>query len=234
MKKIITLSSLALLLLSTSLYADRAEHRDRKLVKTPKHHVKKAHHPVRQKVIHHRPHKHYIRPSGHRPAIHRPKPVVVKHYRPGHRVKRIHRDAFHFMLGGLAYHYFSGVYYRPYHDGYRVVRAPIGAVVYTLPYGYTTVYLNNRNYYHYDDVYYSWDSHRNGYRVVEAPGRCTAPVSARPVSIYQYQPGDIALNLPAGAVEVIIDGRHYFESEGVYFRSTNRDGRPAYRVVEIY
>ncbi|MCH9812564.1 MAG: hypothetical protein K0U47_01310 [Epsilonproteobacteria bacterium] len=226
MQKMVVLSSLAVLLFASTLYA---ETQHRKLVKTPKYHTaKKVYRPAKHKVVQHTDKKHI------HPNRYRPKATIVKHYRPGHRVKRLQSNAFHFVLGGLTYHYVSGVFYRPYHSGYTVVHAPVGALVYTLPHGYTKVYINNRHYYHYNDVYYSWDRRRKGYCVVDVPSTYCASTASYNVPHYHYQLGDIAHNLPAGAVRVVIDGRHYWEAEGVYFKSKKRNGRIIYKVVKGY
>ena len=252
MRKIITLSSLVLVLFSTSIYAVNLDGRDRKHVKAPKRHIIKrvdGHKRIVRpnRVIHHkkvhRPnvntHRH-LRPSmrhkniyPRRPyishQIRRPYPVRL-HHRPGHRVHRLHRNAFHFMLGGLSYHYYSGAFYRPYQSGYRIVVAPIGAVVYTLPHGCVRVFSNNRNYYMYENIYYLRNANR-GYRVVEAPA--TYETTVQNNTPYQYQYGDVALNLPVGAVEVIIDGTHYYEYGNQYFRPSRRDGQTIYTVVDM-
>ncbi len=249
MRKIITLSSLALLLFSTSTYAAQLEERERKHIKAPKHHVikrvdghkrvirpdrkivtKKGYRPVNSKRHIVRPKKRYPKRSYISHHIRRPH-HVVKHHRPGYRVKRLHRNAFHFILGGMNYHYHSGAFYKPYRSGYRIVGAPIGAVIYSLPHGHIRVFMNNRNYYMYENVYYVRQPNR-GYRVVETPTTYTTTVPNN--TIYQYNIGDVALNLPVGAVEVIIDGRHYFEYGDRYFKPLRRDGQTIYTVVDMY
>lgn len=253
MRKIITLSSLVLLLFSTSAYAAHLDDRERKHMKAPKKHIIKRVDGYKRIVRPHRVTQHkkvyrpnvnsrrHVRPSmrpkkiyPRRPYIshHIPRPHrVVLHHRPGHRVHRLHRNAFHFILGGLSYHYYSGAFYRPYQGGYRIVGAPIGAVIYTLPRGYIRVFINNRNYYMYENIYYLRDRNR-GYRVVETPTTYTTTVPNN--TTYQYQYGDVALNLPAGAVEVIIDGTHYYEYGNQYFRPSRRDGQTIYTVVDMY
>ena len=216
MKKVIILSSLALLLLSSSANAHRWEHKEHK------HNVKK---------MIDRPHKRHP----HRPYkshIHRPHHKIANHRRPGYRVKQLHRDSFHFVLGGLSYHYLSGAFYRPYNNGYRVVRAPIGAFIYNLPYGYTKIHINNRNYYRYENIYYERDFDRRGYRVIDAPTYISDASNNYDTS-YRYQVGDVALNLPSGAIEVIIDGIHYYEAEGKYFLPSRQNGKTVYTVVDL-
>jgi hypothetical protein len=101
--------------------------------------------------------------------------------------------------------------------------------VHTLPVGNMRVRLNNRNYYRYEDTYY--ERRDSGYCVVETPAVCSS--SSQVDTMYRYQIGDVALNLPLGAVEVIIDGKRYYESDGQYFSKTYSNGKNAYRVVEV-
>lgn len=250
MRKIIILSSVSLMLFSTVTYAASLEDRERRAVqKVQKHHgitrgdshnrVIRPHRRIVNKKVY-RPinlKRHIVRPKKrypNRPYIshHIRRPYhVVKHRRPGYRINHLHRNAFHFMLGGLSYHYYSGAFYRPYRGGYRVVGAPIGAVVYTLPHGHIRVFINNRHYYMYENTYYLRNSDR-GYRVVETPISYTSTTPE--YRQYQYQHGDVALNLPAGAVEVIIDGVHYFEYGDQYFRPSQQNGQTIYTVVDIY
>jgi hypothetical protein len=70
---------------------------------------------------------------------------------------------------GLPYFYFGGVFYRHYHDGYIVVRAPIGAYVDVLPVGFISFYLGGRYYYYVNDTYYIYDDTLNSYLVVTKP-----------------------------------------------------------------
>lgn len=253
-KKIVT-SALAVALLSTSLYAQRDDDRQksRKSVQQTQRSVQPSQQRSRQSyqkdVRPSRPSSITSQPKYNsgvkyvRPPVkvipkhtYNPPRVVTSHhyYRPGHRVNHLHRDAFTFMLGGLTYYYLSGMYYRPYDTGYVVVSAPLGAVVYSLPSGYTRIMIGSVPYYRYYDTFYRWDNRRSGYIVVDAPvGYAAQPVGSV-TTVYQYQVGDIALNLPAGTVQVIIDGRHYYEAEGVYFEPTRYNGKNAYRVINPY
>ena len=219
MKKTVILSILAILLLTPSAQAEQWEGR---------HHIKKVHHVANRHHI--RPHR---RVTVHRPHrrlhIRRPNHVRLVH-RVGHRIHRLHRRAIHLNVGGLGYRYLGGAFYRPYRSGFRVVHAPIGAIIHTLPVGFMQVRVNNSNYYRYEDTYYRPCS--SGYRVVETPTQCNT--YRRDIDTnYQYQIGDIAYNLPAGAIEVIIDGKRYYEAEGRYFLQAWRDGKEVYEVVMI-
>jgi hypothetical protein len=223
MKKRVILSLLAALVFASSVEADRWEGR----------HIKRHNHQINHIK---RVDRHYIRP--HRRVIHRPfrRPMVRRpHYvtlghRLGHRIHRLHRNSFALSVGGLGYHYSGGAFYRPYRSGFRVVNAPIGAIVHTLPVGYVNLHINNQNYYRYEDTYY--EPRGRGYCVVEAPTRCETASNNYDTN-YQYQIGDIALNLPSGAVEVIVDGRSYYEADGQYFLRAFRDGKNVYEVVRI-
>jgi len=221
MRKAIIFSSLALLLFSSSLYGDRFEHREHKQVKKP-HHVVQS---VRDEHRHSRPSikkKHYTKKS----HIRKPHHYVANHRRPGHRVKHLHRDTFYFSHSGIDYHYTNGAFYRPYRNGYRVVRAPVGAFIYDLPHGFVRIYVGNHSYYRYEDTYYERDMHRSGYRVIREP--------VRDIPRYRYNRGDVVLTLPRGAIEVIIDGAHYYEFGDIYFSLSLRNERRIYTVVDVY
>ncbi len=224
MRKIVALSSLVILLFQSTIYADRLEHRKHGYIKQ---HKQKSHHKAVNQS--HRDSRHIgAYKNSHRPKSHtrRPHQSAVNH-RIGHRVKHLHRSATFFTFSGIGYGYANGIFYRPYNNWYSVVRAPIGAVIHDLPYGYTTIYTNNQNYYRYNDIYYERNLNR-GYRVVEPPRR-----DITHNSIYRYQVGDVALNLPVGAVEIIIDGRHYFKHEGEYFLPSRRGNKTIYTVVNM-
>jgi hypothetical protein len=217
MKRVVILSLLVTLVFVSSAQADRWEERQ----------IKRHNHQI--KHIKRVDNRHHIRP--HRSVIHRPYRTHIRlphhvslNHRMGHRIHRLHRNAFRLSVGGLGYHYHGGAFYRPYRSGFRVVMAPVGAIIHTLPVGYVSVRLNNRNYYRYEDTYY--EPRGTDYCVVESP---TQYVQTN----YRYQVGDVAINLPAGAMEVIIDGRSYYEADGQYFLRSWRDGRNVYEVVNI-
>src|SRR5436190_11290136 len=58
-------------------------------------------------------------------------------------------------FGSRYYHYYNGVYYRPYDRGYMIVEPPIGIIVPSLPIGYTHVIIGSDPYYRYGNVYYA-------------------------------------------------------------------------------
>lgn len=231
MKKAVILSLLATLVFASSAQADRWEDRQ----------IKRNNHQTKQ--IKRVDKRHYVRPQ--RRVIHRPHRTTTYTRRPnhvglnhrmGHRIHRLHRNAFRLSVGGLGYHYQGGAFYRPYRGGFRVVLAPIGAIIHTLPTGYVSMHINNRNYYRYEDTYY--EPRGTSYCVVETPTQYVQSASNscgtnNYQTSYQYQIGDIAYNLPDGAMEVIIDGRSYFEADGRYFLRSWRDGINVYEVVRL-
>ncbi len=221
MRKVVIFSSLALLLFSSSLYGDRFEHK----------HVKKPHHVVHSNTI--RNEHRYTRPSirgkhyTKKSHLRKPHHYVANHRRLGHRVNHLHRDAFYFSLRGLDYHYMDGAFYRPYRNGYRVVRAPVGAFIYDLPRGFIKIYVGSHPYYRYEDTYY--EGYRDGYRVVGEPIEYV-----RDIPRYRYNRGDVVSTLPRGAIEVIIDGTHYYEFGDIYFSLSLRNGMRVYTVVNVF
>ena len=228
MKRVVLLSLLVALVFSSLAQADRWEDRH---IKRPNHQIK---HVIRvDRRDHVRPHRRVI----HRPyrtQFRRPHHHVVRlNHRIGHRIHRLHRNSIRLNVAGIGYHYHGGVFYRPYRSGFRVAMAPLGAIIHTLPVGCVNIRLNNRNYYRYEDTYY--EPIGVNYRVVEAPMRNAQNNScnANYQSSSRYQVGDVAVNLPAGAFEVIIDGKSYYEADGQYFLRSWRNGRNVYEVVRI-
>jgi len=111
------------------------------------------------------------------------------------------------------YHYDQGVYYAPAPTGggYTVVPAPIGAVVNSLPPGYTMIPVAGSNYYYFGGTFY--ERYGNGYRVVAPPA------------------GAVVTQIPAGAKEVTLDGRQYVVYNGTYYQPFLENGNYAYEVV---
>ncbi|MEM9159335.1 MAG: DUF6515 family protein [Verrucomicrobiota bacterium] len=77
---------------------------------------------------------------------------------------RLPKGAISIRVGDARYHFHDGRYYRKVGNRYIVAKAPRGAIIRTLPRGYTKVVVKGRTYYRYGDVYYQ--SGRKGYVVV--------------------------------------------------------------------
>lgn len=184
--------------------------------------VNRRHQVIRPQV---RPH---VRPT-HRPSVvrHRPHFVVPSHRRVGHRVSSLHRNSYRFRHDGLNYRYRSGSFYRPYNNGFRVVVAPLGAIIMNLPIGYVGFSYGNSNYYRYDNAYYQWAPRMNGYRVV------SDPYINQPYQTYQYRVGDMIESLPHGSTAVIIDNVKHYEYGNQYFLPRRRAGVRMYLVVDF-
>jgi len=243
MRKIILLSSIAIILISTSAFAERGDYERKSKAmtqKVQKSQRQRASNPKRYQSAKSYKNTHRVSPRPvRRPVVYRPKHVVPVHHRPGYRVKRLNNHAaFHFMLGGLTYHFLNGIFYRPYNQGYQVVAAPVGAIVYSLPHGHVSVVIGGRNYYMYNNIYYLWDGSRRGYRVVDVPSSnyvYDRPPQSYSVGANQYRSGDIVRQLPSGSTRVIIDDIRYYENEGIYFLPVKKsNGRTVYKVVEVY
>ena len=123
-----------------------------------------------------------------RPDFHRPEPryseqEYVKHgyvkdqrhhhdrYYPkrGSSVRTLPHDRRIIKYRDTSYYFSGGVWWRPYHDYYVVVRPPIGLIVNFLPYGYTTIWYGGIPYYYAADTYYVWAPEYRAYVVTEAP-----------------------------------------------------------------
>lgn len=100
------------------------------------------------------------------------------------------------LVGGLAYLYCEGLFYRYTPAGYIVVTPPAGAVIPTLPVGYTTVVSNGMPYYYYGYTYYI--SAPNGYAVAATPVAPQIPTQA-PVAPLPAMP--TSLPAPAAAAQ---------------------------------
>lgn len=78
---------------------------------------------------------------------------------PGHAAKNVtitvlpktHRTI---VFGKKRYYVHNGVYYRAIGNGYRVVSAPVGVHVATLPAGFVAINLKSGRYYRHGNTYY--------------------------------------------------------------------------------
>ncbi|GAA5524363.1 hypothetical protein Maes01_00920 [Microbulbifer aestuariivivens] len=116
-----------------------------------KHHALSQH----KRRKHYRQHRHHWRPA---------------HYDYGYRWRHLPRSFVRINIGALGFFYSDGIFYRPHHSGYVVARAPIGAVVTSLPASAVSLAFGGRNYFVAYDTFYLWDHHQRGYRIVENPG----------------------------------------------------------------
>ncbi len=110
-----------------------------------------------------------------------------------------------------AYHYDHGEYYVQTDGGYKVVPAPVGAVVNTLPAEATKVVAGGVKYYYYSGAFYMKQA-ANSYIVV------TPPVGA------------VVDKLPEGAETRQVDGKAYVYYEGTYYQPISGN---SYEVVHI-
>lgn len=160
----------------------------------------KPHRPV--KVKPHRPPRAVVKVRPHRPA----KVAVIRSLPKGHR---------RLVVGGVAYRYHRGVYYKPRGNGWVVVAAPIGAGLRVLPSGTAIIWLGGKKYHHHNGVYYRWDKGLGHYVVVRAPA------------------GARIRTLPPGYTRVFHDGFEYYLYNGVHYRIRYVDGVRYYYVVEL-
>jgi hypothetical protein len=97
----------------------------------------------------------------------------------GGHVNRVPDGSEAIRVGRDPYHYHSGVFYRPGAPGvYVVVRAPLGARVQHLPFGYVTFFVGTRQYFYANFTYYLWDTRARDYVVVAAPDGADKAVAA--------------------------------------------------------
>ena len=116
------------------------------------------------------------------------------------------------------YHYDNGVYYEEStsdsgQQGYVAIPAPIGAKVPSLPEGYDTVKVSQKDYYYYAGTFYLRDTDAK-YVVVQGPV------------------GAVVSYLPDGAKEENVNGITYYNYAGVYMQPKSVNGETQYAVVE--
>ncbi|WP_077036871.1 DUF6515 family protein [Pelomonas sp. KK5] len=93
------------------------------------------------------------------------------HYYPpiGFRASVLPGASISIGFGPDRFWYSSGIWYRPYGGGYRVVLPPPGVVIPVLPLDYVTLTLGGLPYYYANGVYYSAYRSGPGYVVVTPP-----------------------------------------------------------------
>jgi Family of unknown function (DUF6515) len=131
----------------------------------------------------------------------------------GFFVSRLLTTAIIIDFENRAYHYDAGVFYAPYNGGYRVIPAPPGAYVPTIPQGYQQVAVGGQTYYYFGGAFFIYDG--TNYEVVAPPA------------------GAVVYNLPVGATSVQIDNYEYMEYNDTYYQPIQINGQDAYEVVEM-
>ncbi|TWI19155.1 DUF6515 family protein [Sphingobacterium siyangense] len=132
-------------------------------------------------------------------------------------VKRVPSTSALVVHGGINYHYYNGVYYKPYNGAFAVVVPPVGIHVNVLPVGYTTVLVGGRSYFYFDSTYYL-EVQPNVYEVVAVPtsnkNNATAEI------------------LPKGAKVVVLNGKRYYKVDETYYeKQVSENGDITYKVV---
>ncbi len=94
------------------------------------------------------------------PRVRHAKPVIVKVLPRVHAKLDVHGSEFHVQ---------AGVFYRATAEGFRVVPAPVGAVVNALPSGFAPIELRGSLLYYFYGTYYKKLPAHKGYVVVEQP-----------------------------------------------------------------
>lgn len=111
-------------------------------------------------------------PQAFRPEPPRPSPGYnynTRPTRPPDRVTRLPPGYRPYYWGGSPYYQYGGYWYRPYGSSFILSSPPYGLYVQTLPPFYSTVFIGGTRYYFADDTYYSYDTGRRGYVVVQPP-----------------------------------------------------------------
>jgi hypothetical protein len=118
---------------------------------------------------------------------------------PGYVVPHVPQGAITIDAGPQRYWFHSGIWYRPYQSGFRVILPPIGIVIPVLPSAYVTLTLGGIPYYYANGLYYR--PVPDGYAVVAPPPEAAqaqpAPPPAKPEPIIYPRNGQSAEQLEA-------------------------------------
>jgi|GEM_PF-3063245 len=136
-------------------------------------------------------------------------------------IARLPFGAVSVTFGDRYYHYYRGVYYRPYNRGYMIVQPPIGIIVPGLPIGCTHVIIGSNPYYRNGNVYYA--PYGNRYRVVEEPQETDTPSTDNAKTD----------NITSSEYEkVVLEGKTYYKKGDKYYKaSVNKNGEIIYEEV---
>jgi len=144
------------------------------------------------------------------------RPVTRRHGpRIGLTINVLPRGRRTIRVRGHDYWYDDGAFYGRYGRGYRVIAAPIGAVVLVLPAFHDVVWFRGERLFYYDGVFFRANRHGPGYVVIPTPYGVEVPY------------------LPDGYREVWRGGRRYYHSYGVHYRPVHRSGITFYLSVRL-
>ncbi len=90
------------------------------------------------------------------------------YYRPGYGIRYLPHGFFNLFVGNTKFFYYDGYFYQPYRNEYRIVEAPIGAIVLSLPRLHFSLQWNGIEFFVAGNTYYR--RHPRGYIVVPNPG----------------------------------------------------------------
>lgn len=142
-------------------------------------------------------------------------------------IARLPFGAASITFGNRYYHYYNGIYYRPYIGGYRIVHPPIGIIVPSLPPGYTSVFIGSSPYYRYDDVYYA--PYGTRYKVIEEPND---EENAAANSGTNEKNSKIQKSADNEYEKVTVEGKTYYKKGDKYYKaSVNKNGEIVYEEV---
>ena len=133
-------------------------------------------------------------------------------------IARLPFGAVSVTFGDRYYHYYNGVYYRPYSHGYMIVPPPVGIIVPGLPLGYTRVIIGSNPYYRHGSVFYA--PYGNRYEVVEEPKETE-------ISSAENDKNDNTIT--SEYEKVVLEGKTYYKKGDKYYKaSVNKNGEIIY------
>lgn len=142
-------------------------------------------------------------------------------------IARLPVGAVSLTFGDRYYHYYNGVYYRPYIWGYRMVEPPVGIIVPVLPPGCTHIVIGANPYYRSGNIYYA--PYGDRYRVVDEPKEPETSATTtekndktdktEKASVTEYE-------------KIILEGKTYYKKGDKYYKaSVNKTGEVIYEEV---
>jgi len=152
----------------------------------------------------------HVRPVRVRRVAHRPYRGLP---RWGRTVRTVGVGFRAIRFGGIGYRFHSGIWYKPKGNRFRVVKAPFGVRVRTLPTGYRRVVVGRNTHYYYYGTYYTKVPDSDEYEVIEPP--IGAEVHA----------------LPDGYEVVTINDIEYYKFECTYYEPRINEKNEEYYVV---
>jgi len=117
-----------------------------------------------------------------------------------------------FLMGGIEFYFYDGIYYRHINGSYTIVPAPLGYRVSVLPKDCFKFFMGSTPFYYYYGAFYTTIDGK--YEVVPAPIGAEVP------------------GLPDGYEKIVADGQTFYIFNNVQYTKVIRDNQTWYLVVK--